>query len=117
MAAEKADRAIDKRVEVGAWGVLFVWIGVVLFAHLSWNIGLIGVGVVILGAQLVRRISGIKVEGFWVVVASLFVVGGVWGLLQVQVGLVPILCIAAGLALVVWAVAAKRKQLRPGTSG
>jgi hypothetical protein len=117
MAADIADRSVEKRVEAGAWGAVFVWIGIALLAHVSWDAGLIGVGVAILAAQLARRAFGIKVEGFWVAVGCLFVVGGVWGLVQVRVGLVPVLCIIAGLALFVRAVAGRRQQPRSGPPG
>jgi type III secretory pathway component EscR len=59
------------------------------------------VGIITLGAQVTRKYFGLKLEGFWVAVGFFFVLGGVWKLLNVQLGLVPILCIVAGVALLV----------------
>jgi hypothetical protein len=59
------------------------------------------VGIISLGAQAARKYFALKSEGFWVAVGILFVVGGVWGLFNVQHGLLPILCIVAGAALLV----------------
>ncbi len=92
-------RASTKKLEAAGWGLFFIWIGIALLADLGWGVGLLGVGIIILGAQVARRYLALKAEGFWVVVGFLFVVGGVWELFHVQLALVPILCIVAGLAL------------------
>ena len=44
---------------------------------------------------------GLNMEGFWVVVSFLFIVGGLWTLFDAQVALVPLLLIVAGLAVLV----------------
>ena len=92
-------RALTKKLEAAGWGLFFIWIGIALLADLGWGVGLLGVGIIILGAQLSRRYLALKLEGFWVVVGFLFLVGGVWELFHVQLALVPILCIVAGVAL------------------
>ncbi len=92
-------RALNKKLEAAGWGLFFVWIGIALLADVGWGVGLIGVGIIILGAQLSRSYLSLRLEGFWVVVGFLFVVGGVWELFNVQLALVPILCIVAGVAL------------------
>ncbi len=91
--------ALTKKLEAAVWGLFFIWIGIALLADVGWGVGLLGVGVIILGAQVSRRYLALKPEGFWVVVGFLFVVGGVWELFHVQLALVPILCIVAGIAL------------------
>ncbi len=92
-------RALTKKLEAAGWGVFFIWIGIALLTDVGWGVGLLGVGIIILGGQVSRRYLALKPEGFWVVVGVLFVVGGVWELFNVQVSLVPILCIVAGVAL------------------
>ncbi len=103
-----ADRRLaERRLDAVGWGLFFIWIGVALLANFGWAIGLLGVGVIILGTQVMRKSLALKVDGFWVVVGSVFVLGGIWEWFKIQVGLVPILCIAVGLALLVSALVKK----------
>ena len=76
----------------------------------GWGIGLLGVGILMLGGQVARRYMALRVEAFWVLVGALFVIGGVWEMLSVSVGLIPILCIGAGVALLVSALLGKRRD-------
>jgi len=99
--SKNSKRRVEAAVAACGWGFFFIWVGIALFAHVGWGTGLVGVGIITLGAQMARKYFGLKLEGFWVVVGFLFVLGGVWKLLNVQLGLVPILCIAAGVALLV----------------
>jgi hypothetical protein len=89
------------KLDAVAWGLLFLWIGIALLANLSWGIGLLGVGVLILGMQTARKYMALPLEIFWVVVGVLFVMGGVWELLSVRVSLIPVVCIVAGIALLI----------------
>jgi hypothetical protein len=41
----------------------------------------------------------LRVDRFWLVVGMLFVVGGIWNLFNVRIDLLPIVFIAAGIAL------------------
>jgi hypothetical protein len=97
-------RILDRKFDAAAWGLFFVWVGVALLANLSWGTALVGVGVIILGAQLARTYFALGLERFWLVAGILFVLGGAWELFRVQVGLVPILCIVVGIALLVSAL-------------
>jgi hypothetical protein len=92
-------RTVESMVTTCGWGLSFIWIGVALFAHAGWGTGLLGVGIITLGAQVARKYFGLRLEGFWVAVGFFFVLGGVWKLLNVQLGLVPLLCIVAGVSL------------------
>ena len=92
-------RELTGKLEAVGWGLFFIWMGVALFAHLGWGTGLLGVGIITLGVQAARKYFELKLEGFWVAVGVLFVVGGIWKLFNVQLGLLPILCIVAGIAL------------------
>ena len=62
-----------RRVDAAAWGLLFVWVGVALIAHLGWGLGLLGVGAITLGVQLARKYLGLSAEPFWIAVGFLFV--------------------------------------------
>ena len=94
-------RALNRKLEATGWGLFFIWMGIALFAHIGWGAGLLGVGIITLGAQAARKYFDLKLEGFWVAVGFLFVVGGICKLFNVHLGLVPILCIVAGIALLV----------------
>jgi hypothetical protein len=95
------DGHLAQRLDAAGWGLFFIWVGAALLMDLSWGVGLVGVAVITLGGQAARRYCGLGLQGFWIVCGGLFLVGGLWELLQMQVGLVPILLIVAGAALLV----------------
>jgi len=50
----------------------------------------------------------VPLEKFWVVVGLLFLVGGVWESVDIEVSLAPIIMIAAGAALLLSIVRGKK---------
>jgi hypothetical protein len=98
------------KLDAVAWGLFFIWIGIAVLANLGWGIALLGVGILILGKQTARKYMALAIEMFWVVVGALFVMGGVWELLSVRVSLIPVVCIMAGIALLVSALSENAKQ-------
>jgi hypothetical protein len=90
-----------RKLDAIGWGLFFIWVGIAFLVDLGWGVGLVGVGVLGLGEQVARRRYDLNMEGFWVVVSFLFIVGGIWTLLDAQVALVPLLLIVAGLAVLV----------------
>ncbi len=103
---------LHKKLDAAGWGLFFIWVGIALVAHVGWGAGRLGVGIIILGAQLTRNYFGLKLEGFWVVAGSFFVLGGVWKLFNVPYDLMPILCIVAGVFLLVSVLAGKAGNSR-----
>jgi hypothetical protein len=95
------------KLDVFAWSFFFIWIGIALLSSLGWGIGLLGVGIIILGKQATRKYMALGFETFGVVCGLLLVLGGVWELLSVRVSLVPVVCIAAGVALLLSALFGK----------
>ena len=93
------NKGMGKRLDAAGWGLFFIWVGVSLLLDLSWGVGLIGVAAVIFLGQAARNYYRLRLEKFWVVVGLLFLLGGIWELYQVQVGLMPILLIVAGSVL------------------
>ncbi|WP_224243008.1 hypothetical protein [Hyalangium gracile] len=87
------------RIESAAWGLLFIWLGIVWLTHLSLGFALLGVAAVILGEQLIRRQAGLRVTGFWVFVGLCLALAGVWDWVGATVSLVPYLLLLAGAAL------------------
>lgn len=89
----------EKNLSAISWGLFFLWIGVAWLAGIEWGLGLLVVGIIILGTQGARKYLALDVEGFWVAIGILFLLGGIWESLNVRVGLVPIVCLLAGIAL------------------
>ena len=100
MASTKND-GMGKKLDAAGWGLFFIWVGAALLLDLSWGVGLLGVAVIILLGQAARKYFGLALEGFWIVVGLIFLVGGFWELYRVEVDLVPILLIVAGAALLI----------------
>jgi hypothetical protein len=92
---------ISEKLAAGGWGLFFLWLGIAFLAKVGMGIGLLGVGIITLGGQVARKYFKLKLEGFYVVVGSLFLAGGIWELYTPKVSLVPILLIAAGCAMIV----------------
>jgi len=94
-------RHLARKLDAVGWGLFFIWVGIAFLADLGTGVGLLGVGIITLGGQVARRYYNLKPEGFWVVVGLLFVVGGLWNLIEARIALVPLLLIVAGLAVLV----------------
>jgi hypothetical protein len=109
-----SEDASSKSVARAGWGLLLIWIGAALLLNFGWGAGLIGAGTIVLGAQGVRRYLGLNLDRFGVVVGFLLVVCGVWNMFDVTVQLVPLLCIGAGIALLVSIWTARRAPRGPG---
>ncbi len=90
-----------KKLDAIAWGLFFIWVGIVLLANLSWGIGLLGISILILGGQIARKCLALGFETFWVLVGTFFLLGGVWQLLSVRVSVIPVLFIVAGVVRLV----------------
>ncbi|MGD2125631.1 MAG: hypothetical protein PVG99_06090 [Desulfobacteraceae bacterium] len=67
-------------------------------------------------AVIISRFVGLHIaqttrnllEGFWVVIGLLFVIGGLWTLFEPKLPLLPIVLILAGLVLIVSILKGKR---------
>lgn len=92
-------RDLAHRLGTMGWALFFIWVGIAFLANIDIGVGLVGIGVITLGMQALRGAIKLRIEGFWIVVGLLFVVGGIWELLKPSVPLVPVLLIVAGLLL------------------
>jgi len=93
----------DKLSTVG-WSLFLIWVGIALLMKLDASIGLLGIGVITLLVQGARKCFNLKLEGFWVVIGLLFVVGSLWEIYKPNLPLVPVLLIVVGSALLVSAI-------------
>ncbi len=96
--------SLVRKLEAAAWGLFFIWIGVAWLANVGWGVGLLGVGIITLAGQVVRKSLALEVEGFSVLVGCLFALGGIWELFSIRVEFVPVLAIVAGALLLVSAL-------------
>jgi hypothetical protein len=111
--AEMSERQrLGKKLDAIGWGLFFIWVGIAFLANVGYGFGLLGVGVITLGGQVARMSLNLRLEGFWVVVGVLFLLGGLWELFEPRLSLVPILLIVVGLVWLVSAVRGKRAPER-----
>lgn len=95
----KTKHLVERRIEAIAWGLFFIWVGIAFLSNVGDGVGLLGVGIITLGAQAVRSYCNLKLESFWIIVGACFALGGIWEFIDPAVALVPILLIVAGAAL------------------
>jgi hypothetical protein len=105
--ASRERREKAKRITIVGWGAFFVWLGFVLMIKAGSGAILIGVGVISFCVQVVRMYAGLESERFWVVVAILFIIVGVWELLEIHIPLMSFLLIVVGIAFILSAVRRK----------
>jgi len=91
--------AVERRLGGVAWGLFFLWAGLSFLLGFGWGVGLLGVGLLALVMQVVRRSFGLSIEAFWVLVGSALVVAGVWELLVIEASLGSLFLMAFGAAL------------------
>lgn len=99
---ERHDRS--GKFEAIGWALFFIWIGVAWIADVGLGVGLLGVAAIIIGMQVVRKVSDVPVEGFWVLVGLGFAVAGFWQWYDFQLPLAPIVFIVVGVAMLIWRV-------------
>ena len=80
---------LTHKVQVVGWGLFFIWVGIAVLTKIEVAIGLLGVGIITLGMQAVRKYFNLKLEGFWLVVGLIFFIGGIWALFEPKVPLRP----------------------------
>ena len=98
----------SRQIDSAAWAVFFIWVGVVMLAGMPWAWFLVGIGVLIVGAQVVRRQRGLKVELFGVIVGLIMLAAGIWDLAALPLPLMPMILIVLG-GYLLW------KTLSPST--
>lgn len=85
-----------RQIDAAAWAVFFIWVGIVMLAGMPWAWFLVGVGILIVGAQIVRQQRGLKIEMFGVIVGLIMLAAGVWDLVALPLPLMPIILIVLG---------------------
>jgi hypothetical protein len=95
---EKSELA--RQLDSTARAIFVIWIGIAMLLAISWGWFLVGLGILILAEQLARSQMNIKIEGVWVAWGALFLVGGLWTVLNITSWpLAPIVLIVLGIVL------------------
>jgi len=94
----------QSRFDAAGWALFFIWIGIAWLADVGMGIALLGIATITLGMQGLRKLYGVAVEGFWILVGIGFAIAGFWQLLDIQMPLAPIVLIVIGVALLIWRV-------------
>jgi hypothetical protein len=105
---------LTHKLQAVGWGLFFVWVGIAVLTKIEAGIGigLLGIGIITLGMQGVRKYFNLKLEGFWVVVGLLFAIGGIWHLFEAKIPLVAIVLIIGGILVIVSGFRSKRLKTK-----
>jgi hypothetical protein len=103
---------LTHKLQAVGWGLFFVWVGIAVLTKIEVGIGLLGVGIITLVMQGVRKYFNLKLEGFWVVIGLLFVIGGIWHLFEAKIPLVAIVLIIGGILVIVSGFRSKRLKTK-----
>ncbi|MBD3220354.1 hypothetical protein GF314_03850 [bacterium] len=104
------DPRLSGHIDSACLGAIFIWAGFTLLVGGGWGMALMGVGVIVLGEQLVRRRLDVEFSQSWAVVGIALILGGLVIVLDILGALVPIALMAAGVVLVVTALVRARSR-------
>jgi len=102
--------AYARQLEAITWALFLIWIGVAVLANVGWGWALLGMSVIILGAQAAHFRRAETVDGFSVACGLVFLVGGAWIVLGLTWPLAPVLLILLGAGMLWSAVFGARAQ-------
>jgi len=112
-----ATKSINRNFEVIAWGALFIWWGItIMVPALPNGTTAFGTGLILIGVNIARKLSGLPVSGFSTTIGILAFIWGGLELVGVLVGLpfelpiFAILLIALGLIVLAPELKAKQNQ-------
>jgi hypothetical protein len=70
-------QSLNSSLETAGWGALFVWLGITALPNFLPNgAGAIGIGLILIGLNVVRSLNGIPTRGFATVLGILALVWG-----------------------------------------
>lgn len=104
VAARSEQQIVRRRLDAAGWGLLLVITGVALLLpdqHLAEIFWLIGVGIVLLAANLVRHLNGMAMSTTNFVLGAVALAGGVAAIFGIDLPLLPIVLILFGASLLI----------------
>ena len=113
-------KEVNRRYELVAWGVLLVWLGVAWLIPGDANgIGWLGIGVILVGVNLLRRLRGIPLNWLSSALGVIaFIIGAAKQILslqgqQVELPLLPVLFIVIGVLVLVGTLIKQEATIQP----
>jgi hypothetical protein len=108
---------LNRNFETIAWGSIFIWWGLTeLIPSLPTGMGLVGIGLILLGLNVVRTLNGLPTSGFSI---TLGILALVWGVLELagallslpfEIPVFAILLIVLGLIILIPEFMGNRNQ-------
>ena len=108
----KDDLRQGKRLDEIALALVLIMTGALwlapkaMFPEGTW---LVGAGLVLLGLNAARRISGLRTSGFGIIVGLVALAAGAGRIIGREIPLIPILLVVLGIGLVIGAAARNKK--------
>lgn len=95
---QNSNKVWDKRLDDMGWGLLLLLTGIVwlLPSGVSVNTWLIGAGVILLGINWARRLNGLPMRAFSLILGIVALAGGVASLVGVELPLFALFLILVG---------------------
>jgi hypothetical protein len=110
-------QTLNRNFEAIAWGALFIWWGITeLVASLPEGTGMVGIGLILIGVNVARSLSGVPISRFSI---TLGILALVWGGLEMmgvllslpfEIPIFPILLIILGVIILAPALTGNRNQ-------
>ena len=100
---ESKEQIIGKRIDAIGWALFFIMIGGIGLApkeSIPGGAWLIGVGLIMLGNNAARYLSGLKVVGFTIVLGLIALGIGLIIMLGLDLPVFPILLVIVGLSII-----------------
>jgi hypothetical protein len=86
----------EQKLDSIGWGLFFIWIGVALFLGFQLQTSLVGIGVIILGMQIVRKYFKFKFEMFYVIAGICLIIFNLLKISDINIPIIPIALIVIG---------------------
>jgi len=107
-------RSLNRRYEIAAWGVFFIWLGVTSLLPFPKGTGTLGVGLILLGLNAARYLNHVPMSNFTIGLGIIAVVLGAFDMLRAifrlpfELPVFPILLIVLG-AVMLWRELTRRQ--------
>ena len=88
-----------EKLPAAGWGLQFIWIGISLLLKLKAGYILYGIGAIILLLQIVRKYLNLRLQIFYIIIGSLFMIGGFLRNYKPESPLIPAFLIIIGTGL------------------
>jgi len=108
--------SLNQRLESFSWAVFLIMIGclwLVPKGTVPGSAWLFGAGAIMIGLNVVRLAVGIRPSGFTLVIGALAIASGVYQVYGVELPIIPILVILAGVGIILKLLLCKGKDAQP----